>query len=201
MRSGHAGTLAERRYADVRLAVAIAARDLFIENHSTAVTVEAIAQRAGVSERTFYRHFPSKADLVTPLFERSARWLVDALHQTEPPPAGVVHALVDVLTEQMTSDSEDWRELLELLVQTPEYRLRWECVDVYLVDALADWLAANSVHDDDIFTRRVTALLILTASRASYSEWLLRRDNAGTDELRTLHFTALRAIDLGWQPR
>ncbi|MBM4517325.1 TetR family transcriptional regulator [Rhodococcus hoagii] len=29
-------------------------------DHSTSVTVEAIAQRAGVSERTFYRHFPTR---------------------------------------------------------------------------------------------------------------------------------------------
>ncbi|MBM4495240.1 TetR family transcriptional regulator [Rhodococcus hoagii] len=60
MQGGRAATLVERRHADVRLAVATAARDLFVENHSTSVTVEAIAQRAGVSERTFYRHFPPR---------------------------------------------------------------------------------------------------------------------------------------------
>ncbi|NKR47141.1 TetR family transcriptional regulator [Rhodococcus hoagii] len=79
MQGGRAATLVERRHADVRLAVATAARDLFVENHSTSVTVEAIAQRAGVSERTFYRHFPTKADIVMPLLERSMDRLLGSL--------------------------------------------------------------------------------------------------------------------------
>ena len=53
MSGARSSRLLERRYEDVRLAVALAARDLFLECHSTAVTVESIAQRAEVSERTF----------------------------------------------------------------------------------------------------------------------------------------------------
>ncbi|NKW34460.1 TetR family transcriptional regulator [Rhodococcus hoagii] len=107
------------------MAVATAARDLFVENHSTSVTVEAIAQRAGVSERTFYRHFPTKADIVMPLLERSMDRLLGALAESAGASTGVVDALVDALTEELATDLEDRRELLELLIRTPEYRLRW----------------------------------------------------------------------------
>ncbi|MBM4479731.1 TetR family transcriptional regulator [Rhodococcus hoagii] len=146
MQGGRAATLVERRHADVRLAVATAARDLFVENHSTSVTVEAIAQRAGVSERTFYRHFPTKADIVMPLLERSMDRLLGALAESAGASTGVVDALVDALTEELATDLEDRRELLELLIRTPEYRLRWESVDDCVVSVLADWLRERSVH-------------------------------------------------------
>ncbi|NKR23973.1 TetR family transcriptional regulator [Rhodococcus hoagii] len=199
MQGGRAATLVERRHADVRLAVATAARDLFVENHSTSVTVEAIAQRAGVSERTFYRHFPTKADIVMPLLERSMDRLVGALAESAGASTGVVDALVDALTEELATDLEDRRELLELLIRTPEYRLRWESVDDCVVSVLADWLRERSVHPGDDFTRRMTAILILTASRAAYTEWILARPDTGVDELRRLHIRALEAIAGGWR--
>lgn len=192
-----AGTLAERRYADVRLSVAEAARDLFVESRSTAVTVGAIAQRAGVSERTFYRHFPTKADVVIPLLERSTSRLLDSLRNSDPESVGVVHALVDTLTEEITSAAENWQGFVDLIAQTPEYRLRWERIDDSVVDELTGWLADNSSCAGDAFSCRVTALLILTASRAAYSEWSPHTADAGIAELRALHFRALEAIVLG----
>ncbi|NKS74091.1 hypothetical protein GS531_18180 [Rhodococcus hoagii] len=52
---------------------------------------------------------------------------------------------MDALTEELATDLEDRRELLELLIRTPEYRLRWESVDDCVVSVLADWLRERSV--------------------------------------------------------
>jgi AcrR family transcriptional regulator len=65
-------TLTERRHLETRTAIADAAVALFIERGFVETTMDDVAQAAGVSRRTAYRHFPSKDDLV---FEQPRRWL------------------------------------------------------------------------------------------------------------------------------
>ncbi|MHB1519018.1 MAG: TetR/AcrR family transcriptional regulator [Acidimicrobiales bacterium] len=50
-----------------------AARLLAAESGSSNFTVSDVASRAGVSLRSFYRHFPGKDDLLLALFEEEAR--------------------------------------------------------------------------------------------------------------------------------
>ena len=64
--------LIERRHLQTRTAIADAAVALFIERGYVETTMDDIADAAGVSRRTAYRHFPSKDDLV---FEQPRRWL------------------------------------------------------------------------------------------------------------------------------
>ncbi len=65
-------SLNERRRRQTRNEIAAAATALFIENGYDATTVEAVAEAAGVSRRTAYRHFPLKEDLV---FVHGLIWL------------------------------------------------------------------------------------------------------------------------------
>jgi AcrR family transcriptional regulator len=65
--------LIERRHEQTRAAIADAAIGLFTRQGFAATTMEQVADAAGVSRRTAYRHFPSKDDLV---FEQPRRWLV-----------------------------------------------------------------------------------------------------------------------------
>jgi AcrR family transcriptional regulator len=65
-------TLIERRHQQTRTAIADAAVALFIERGFVETTMDEVAQAAGVSRRTAYRHFPSKDDLV---FEQPRQWL------------------------------------------------------------------------------------------------------------------------------
>ena len=66
-------TLIERRHEQTRAAIADAAVALFAERGFAGTTMDDVADAAGVSRRTAYRHFPSKDDLV---FEQPRRWLV-----------------------------------------------------------------------------------------------------------------------------
>jgi AcrR family transcriptional regulator len=65
-------TLTERRRDETRTAIADAAVRLFIERGFAETTMDDVADAAGVSRRTAYRHFPTKDDLV---FEQPRRWL------------------------------------------------------------------------------------------------------------------------------
>src|SRR6478752_7040677 len=65
-------TLTERRREETRTAIADAAVALFLQRGFADTTMDDIADAAGVSRRTAYRHFPTKDDLV---FEQPRRWL------------------------------------------------------------------------------------------------------------------------------
>src|SRR3954452_20352532 len=56
--------------ADARSRIAGAARELFASQGYDRTTVDAIAERAGVARRTFFRYFRSKDDVIFPDHER-----------------------------------------------------------------------------------------------------------------------------------
>jgi AcrR family transcriptional regulator len=57
-------TLQERKQQVVRSAIWDAATDLFAEKGYDETTVDEIAERAGISRRSFFRYFSSKGDLM-----------------------------------------------------------------------------------------------------------------------------------------
>ncbi len=65
-----------RRRADAltrRTGVLAAARDLFLQDGFAATTVAAVAERAGVSQETVYKHFGGKPGLVRALHDEAMR--------------------------------------------------------------------------------------------------------------------------------
>jgi AcrR family transcriptional regulator len=65
-----------RRDEAARLAVLHAADDLLVEHGFSALTIEAIARRAGVAKQTIYRWWPSKVEiLLDTLIEDSGKCL------------------------------------------------------------------------------------------------------------------------------
>ncbi len=90
---------------DVRARIAAAARELFTAQGYDRTTVETIAERAGVSRRTFFRHFPSKDDAIFPDHERIARAAADHLAAlTGVPPVRAVCAAATVIFGTYTAD-------------------------------------------------------------------------------------------------
>jgi AcrR family transcriptional regulator len=71
--------LTERRKAQTRREIAEHALTLFMQHGYEAVSVEAVAEAAGVSLRTLYRYFASKDELVVPIVADSVGELIDRL--------------------------------------------------------------------------------------------------------------------------
>ncbi|MGW4275765.1 TetR/AcrR family transcriptional regulator [Streptomyces seoulensis] len=90
-----------RRDEAARLAVLHAADDLLVEHGFGALTVEAIARRAGVAKQTIYRWWPSKVEiLLDTLIEDSAKRLpVPALEPTAETVRGYLHDFARFLTD------------------------------------------------------------------------------------------------------
>src|SRR5436305_6625991 len=98
--------LRERHMDRTRAAIVDAALALFQEQGFTETTVDAIAERADVGRRTFFRYFPAKESVLFHDIEAQIQATVEALAarpQQEPP----FQALVAVLRESAGRFSED----------------------------------------------------------------------------------------------
>ncbi|QFU92521.1 TetR/AcrR family transcriptional regulator [Amycolatopsis sp. YIM 10] len=166
-------TLTERRTEELRIAIARKAVEIFVADGDTSATIERIAEAAGVSQRTFYRHFPVKEDVVRPLFRASSNSVIEALEQAsddgEP---------VEVLVTAWTSDlihgglGDFERRFLTLMVSTPQYRLRWLEVDDELCDAMIRFLERRQLLGDHPLHRSLPAYLIVQATRHVFEYWI-----------------------------
>lgn len=191
-------TLTERRAQELRLHIAQTAAELFVREGTTSVTVERIAEAAGVHPRTFHRHFPVKEDVVVPLFALSTGQLVDALeHATDT--GDPVETLVAAWTPVVEGGAGDefGRALMRLVVQDPEYRFRWLQMDDRLVAAVSDFLDRSSLGLVDDELRTLPAALLVQAVRHVFERWVA--DGATGDVLVVLR-RAVRVVLHGVRP-
>jgi AcrR family transcriptional regulator len=84
--------------------ILLTAHDLFYRNGIRATGIDRVIAEAGVTKVTFYRHFPSKNDLICEFLEYRHRrwmdWFVDALQRH----GGDLNALSPALAEWFGSD-------------------------------------------------------------------------------------------------
>lgn len=109
------GSLRDRQRAQVRADIRRAAFRLFIERGYDAVTTDEIATAAGVSARTFFRHVPTKEELLLAPVRHGGAAIVNLLEQrpvSESPDVALVNAII-VRTQSFDRvDCEEWREAL-----------------------------------------------------------------------------------------
>jgi AcrR family transcriptional regulator len=115
--------LRERKKARMRGTIQAHALRLFREQGYDATTVEQIIEAAEVSESTFYRYFPAKADLVLtdeydPLLAASLR-AQPAEHATIP---ALRAAFRSVLAGLSAEEQSEQRERIALIMSVPELR-------------------------------------------------------------------------------
>jgi AcrR family transcriptional regulator len=78
-------SLRTRQAADRRVTLAVAARDLFVERGYPATTMEAVATRAGVSLKTVYNAYATKAGLLRAVWDMSLKGDLDEAAVAERP--------------------------------------------------------------------------------------------------------------------
>ncbi len=109
------GSLRDRQRAQIRAEIRRAAFRLFIERGYDAVTTEEIATAAGVSPRTFFRHVPTKEDLLLAPVRHGGAAIVNLLEQRPPresPDVALINAIVERIRSFDQADVEEWREAL-----------------------------------------------------------------------------------------
>ncbi|WP_249266773.1 TetR/AcrR family transcriptional regulator [Mycobacterium colombiense] len=151
----------------------MAARDLFLAEGSTSVTVERICEAVGIAPRTFHRHFPVKEDVVMPLFQRFGALSIDVLENAAPT-SGTVDTLVEAFATEVPKRGQidiD-RAFMALMIDDPQYRLRWLDWGQDLIDPVSAFLADRFDIGNDPFTRELPAQLVIQACRCAYVHWV-----------------------------
>jgi AcrR family transcriptional regulator len=108
-------SLRERQRAQIRADIRRAAFRLFIERGYDAATTEEIAAAAGVSPRTFFRHVPTKEELLLAPVRHGGAAIVNLLEQrpaSEEPDVALINAIVTRTRSFDVADTEEWREAL-----------------------------------------------------------------------------------------
>lgn len=171
---GAEGGLRERKKRETRESIHRAALELAHEGGVDALTVDAIAERAGVSQRTFFNYFPTKDDAIIGSGDLDA--LADLVAGR---PAGesvreIVRAVALVRMAALERDPQSWKMRRELTLREPAIGLRFLGVyaraDRVLVDALVERArvaAGGSLSADDEFAIAVAAHSALGAVRAA----------------------------------
>jgi AcrR family transcriptional regulator len=119
-----ADKLRARKQQVMRDAMSEAAAKLFRERGFETVTVEEIAQAAGVSRRTFFRYFESKEDVVVTRFERDTEELLTELAARpacETPLLAIRNALVPAIRSALR-EADLLRDVIRLLRETSTLR-------------------------------------------------------------------------------
>jgi AcrR family transcriptional regulator len=154
--------LRERKRAKVRRDIQSNAMRLFHQHGYEATTVQQIAEAAVISESTFYRYFPTKADIVMqddldPVFVRAFR--------AQPPELSAVDAVRAAATSALGSlsarDVAHQRERMELIQAVPELRALMLDQFVIGLDLLADELALRTGRPaDDLAVRALAGAVV-----------------------------------------
>ena len=177
--TGRPATLTERRAEELRLELAVAARDIFLADGSFSATVERICEVVGIAPRTFHRHFPVKEDIILPLFGKFGSLSVHVLADAQPgsdPVDVLVHAFGSEVPKRGQFEVD--RAFMALVLSDPQYRLRWLDWGQDLAGPITEFLDARFDLGTDSFSRELPAQLIIQACRHAYVHWVEHGDFA-----------------------
>ncbi|MEU5741533.1 helix-turn-helix domain-containing protein [Streptomyces tendae] len=149
----------------------VAAVDLFNEQGYDATTVTQIAQRAGVTKSTFFRHFSDKRELLVAGQETLSRLLADGI--TDAPASVSPLQAVAVGLERASSamgptNRELGPRLKAAVAASTELQERDALKSVGLAAAMTTALIARGVPES---TAQLAAELGLLAFKRGYAQW------------------------------
>ena len=176
-----------------RAAIVDAALALFQEQGFMETTVDAIAERADVGRRTFFRYFPAKESVLFHDIDAQIQATLDSLAarpENEPP----FEALIGVLRDSAGRFSADLDKRMLLA------KVAHECDNLLvhhravimrrLEDSITAEVARRSVVPADDLATGAAVAAILAAYGSAIRRWILRGAN---EDLQPLVETALAA--------
>ncbi len=191
---GHRGRPRSTSRRELRL---IALR-LFSEHGFDSSTIEQVAAEAGVSERTFFRYFTSKASVLWGEFETEVATIRTALGSVadDVPMMDAIRGAVVAANHYHADDVPEMRLRMHLIATEPalsfsaaEHYEAWE-------RAISEFAGRRLGQPADSLYPLTVGRSVLAACRAAYDRWSARAD---ADLTRYLD-AALTALAAGFAP-
>jgi AcrR family transcriptional regulator len=158
------------RAAATRRRLLDAANQLFEQQGYEAATAAAIAATAGTTERTFFRHFPTKADVLVANWERHGAALTAALDAPRGPDVAVAVVVHDALHAFVRGVSDELDAGLDSVVRLYTDQAAFLAIMEHLLGVeseLARGIATHTGRAADDFDVRVAANGSMGVVRAS----------------------------------
>ncbi|MEU7741207.1 TetR family transcriptional regulator [Nonomuraea sp. NPDC049158] len=182
-------SLRERRRAETRRTLQTHAVRLFMARGYDATTINDVAEAAGVSAMTLYRHFATKEDLVLyDEFDRETAAALAAQQQEEPLRQRIGRALVQTAATAVNSDRDLLLARLNLMISTPALQARHLDSQYATEIAVVDTLCAGTTDPDLEFRIRSTTAACLAVIHVALIRWA---EGDGRQDLPTLMRQAL----------
>jgi AcrR family transcriptional regulator len=184
-----------------RVALQRAAMERFAAQGVEATSAEEIAADAGVTLRTFYRHFPSKHDLLFADYDTGLQWFRKALvaRPADEPVIESVRAAIFAFpydVEAVTQIAAFRAEELDPERITGHLRQ----VEADLADAIAEHLDRRPGADARRLDTVVTARIVAAAVFGAMEVWMLQAKRSMQD-LAQITQAALNALEAGLDER
>jgi AcrR family transcriptional regulator len=169
------GPISRSAKAPMRERIIEAATELFYTQGLRAVSAEKIIAQVGITKVTFYRHFPTKDDLIVAYLERRARWERDAIaqvRQTADDVPGALRIIAEAIGAESCSPGFRGCPFINAAAEyaDPDHPVR-RVVDVHrrwFRQALQDLLDETNVRDSP----RVADQLVMLRDGAMVSGYL-----------------------------
>ena len=174
----------------------LAALALFAEQGYDNTTVTQIANRAGLTKTTFFRHFPDKREVLFAGQEAHSRLLADGVAAAPVPatPLEAVAAALDALTASFTAEQRDFGpRLLTVIADNPELQERATFKRAALAVALTGALGKRGVPD---LTASLAADLGTRAFGRAFDRWIEQSSQQTFTELARQELQALRTATM-----
>jgi AcrR family transcriptional regulator len=190
----------ERKKLHTRRSIELAAIDLVLEHGFDSVTIEAVAERADVTPRTFFNHFADKADAVLGIARDTgiaADIDVSSIEADSPFAFGaaVVRAGIAQLDDSTVDTDKKRREVFArnpalLSREMQKFELIEGSITRHIEQYLADAGTAAGVERDDLAL--AITVTVTAAARLAFIRW--SREPASAHELVSFFDHAVATI-------
>jgi mycofactocin system transcriptional regulator len=157
-----------------RARIEAAALDLFTRRDFETVTADEVADAAGISRRTFFRHFATKADTVWGDFHAHVLRLEGMLAATsddQPVLASICAAYVEV-NDYADADLPLLRERMRLILTEPALQAHSQVRYADVDRVVAEHVARRTGTRADGLVPRLVALSTRAAATTAFETWL-----------------------------
>ena len=168
-----------------------AALDLFAERGYDQTTAAEIAARADLTERTFFRHFADKREV---LFANEATMQAALVAGVQGADTGYVQAGLEAVAAELEPRRAELRRRAELIASHPALRERELIKQAATVTALAAALKERGVAAGEAELSAEVAIVLL---RVAFDRWLATDDGDLRSQLAAVRDSSISCADQG----